>query len=116
MSDNYAEEQRRNKEFKAYLDSYAQRVPEIAARVFALRGKAHGQRWHLERALGKFITSVNDLENERYWGWGREVFAARICVEIGIEGFLADLERCEAEVACDETDRRVRKALAKLDA
>lgn len=101
------------REFKEYLKSIEARLPNLSARVFALRGKMYsgcGFHYSLERQLGMQIVAANDMGNSKYWQDGREGIAARICVEVGFDGFIEDLERAEASAAemAAETEARAR--------
>jgi len=111
------DESKERREYRDWMRRTAMAMPELAARVFALRGKPYmgsGFHWSMERSLGRAIASVNDYEG-KVWH-GKEAFANRLTAQICVESLFESVAKAEQSLtptgSAGEDDTGVREALA----
>lgn len=86
MTDSQAEYERirrRDEQFSAWRRRATNRMPELAARVFALRTRGYrgcGFHWGMEKQLGYVLHRVSDYDTGAgyYHGGAREELAQRM--------------------------------------
>lgn len=86
-----------SKEFHKWRGRVVAKLPDLAARVFALRGKAypgHGFHYYMEARLGRVISGVTDPT--RMPLGTQERIAERLILQIVVEELFRDLAAAEA--------------------
>jgi len=84
------------KKFNKWRKEIGKTLPELASRVFALRGKDYmgcGFHWSLEKDLGWVISTMNNFDKSY------RDFATRISVKVVYEHFIERLEEIEDEIS-----------------
>ncbi|QYY33704.1 hypothetical protein K2O51_31150 (plasmid) [Cupriavidus pinatubonensis] len=92
-------ERKADLEWKKWRRRAARRLPELAARVFALKGKDY---YATIGRLGRLISDVGDPTSTPYEG--KQRFGNRIVTQIAFEALHAELR--EAEAAAKEIAAR----------
>lgn len=96
----YTESLRRlqiNKNFTKWRKRVNKRLPELASRVFALRGTGYtgcGSHWSLEKRLGRVIIEINDYDTRDYYH-GQNAFTNQINLEVAVEMLYKDVKEAE---------------------
>ena len=102
MSESFDEivpEKRRNDEFSAWRKVKAKAMPELAARVFALRGVRYagsGFHWSLEKCLGYCMGQLNDYDDHTLY-YGPDAASNQIVLEVLIEGLEESIAKAEGK-------------------
>jgi hypothetical protein len=95
----------------------ASRLPDAAARTFALRGVAYygsGFHYGLEHALGKVISIASTRNGDRQET--ADAIASRIIDEVIVEGFFRDLAKAERSAAATRPNpRKERSAVSESE-
>jgi hypothetical protein len=97
-----------NKEFTDWRQAEADKMPALAARVFALRNKMYtgcGFHWGMERDLGVIIARLNDYDTDYYHG--TEALARQIGLEVHLEQLYKHVE--QAEKSAEEWEREKKR-------
>ena len=88
-----------HEEFNAWRKAEIAKLPETAARVFALRGTGYygsGFGWAFERRLGNVIAQLSDFDNGNlYHGPGHTPLMHQDILRVCVEEFYKDLEANE---------------------
>jgi hypothetical protein len=100
--DRYREEKKRDDAFTKWRKRAARRMPQIAARVFALRGHAypgHGFHYGLEKLLGACLRELNNYDDGSYYhGEDTSVTAAQISLKVIVEELHRRVKEIEEEI------------------
>jgi hypothetical protein len=81
----------RNSKFDRWRKRARSRLPELSARVFALRGKEYpgcGFHYAMERRLGNVVSLLSDLEH-------RPTFDDEVLMEISMQMLFEDVVEAE---------------------
>ena len=84
------------KKFNKWRKKVGKTLPDLAKRVFALRGKSYmgyGFHWGLEKDLGWIIATMNDFDKS-YRDLG-----TRMIVEVRYEQLIERVEEIENEIS-----------------
>jgi hypothetical protein len=85
------------REHARWMEEAADKIPALAARVFALRGTGYlgsGFGWSLEARLGRVITMATDAEGDVWYG--PKAMMNRTVARMALRRLIADIERAEA--------------------
>ena len=85
-----------NKDFNDWRSKQAKMIPELAARIFALRNRFYmgcGFHWSIEKRLGGIIHGLNDYDSDYYHT--EEGLAKQIVLEVSIEALYKDVLKAE---------------------
>ncbi len=96
--DEIVAKKQRNDEFSKWREEQADKMPELAARVFALRSKGYmgcGFHWSLECTLGTVMSRLNDYDSPKYYH-GDDAIAYQVALEVMTEGLYEQVEEAEA--------------------
>jgi hypothetical protein len=97
--EHYQREQKEIKAFVKWKNRINKNIPELAKRVFDLRGKSYngcGFSYDLEGKLGKVINIINDYDRNYYHG--KEGKGLRIVSKVIVEGLFKQLATIEKEI------------------
>ncbi|QRE77361.1 hypothetical protein [Methylobacterium aquaticum] len=103
----YAAEEEARKAHSEWMDRLSKGLPELAARVFALRGELYmgcGFHWSLESRLGRVITIATNVDADVWHG--KNAFANRIVDKVVVNQFYKDVARIEASLCPTPTLKR----------
>lgn len=88
-----------HEEFNAWRKAEIAKLPETAARVFALRGTGYygsGFQWGLEKQLGYVIHKLNDYDDGQFYhGPGKAAQAIQTVFQTVVKCFYEELEDAE---------------------
>ncbi|WP_432263488.1 hypothetical protein [Cupriavidus sp. TMH.W2] len=94
--ENWEAERKADSEWEAWRRRAARRLPDLAARVFALSNKSYmgsGTHYALVGSLGRMIAEVGDPTRSPFER--KERLAYRLITQIVFEGLHSDLHKAE---------------------
>ena len=98
--EHYRHIKQRDTEFSAWRQAKADEMPQLAARVFALRGKGYmgcGFHWGLEKSLGAIINRLNDYDDPGYYNTN-EAITNQLVLKVLVEGLEERVAKIEKEL------------------
>jgi hypothetical protein len=97
-----------NKEFSAWREAEAEKLPALVARVFALRDRMYSGRgfhWSFEKRLGSIMHSLNDYDDHTFYGeagWMKQV----VC-KTALEALVEQVDRAEKSADKWDADQKL---------
>ena len=95
--EQYAAHRKMCDEFTKWREAEAKKLPELAARVFALRGRMYygcGFHWSMECKLGTVIARLNDYDNGANY-YGPEAMHYQIPLRVMVEELYERVDKAE---------------------
>jgi hypothetical protein len=89
-----------NKEFTKWRKRTTRSLPQLAQRIFALRGKGYrgcGLQWSLERELGRCIASLNDYDDGDLYH-GNHAYLRQFCLQNRVSTLYKQLAQIEQNI------------------
>lgn len=98
--DEMQAERKLDETFSEWRRAEIKKLPELAARVFALRGTGYpgcGYHWSMERDLGWVICRLSNYD-DRDCLHGPEKYSRRLMLEVNLEMLYEDVEKAEQAI------------------
>lgn len=87
-----------NNRFNDWRRRVNKKLPELASRVFALRGRGYpgcAGQWNMEKRLGNVITEINNYDTDRYFTTGKNNTVSQLNLEVCVGMLYQEVKEAE---------------------